>query len=208
MKTKDLNPGYFGTERGTAFSLIDLMLVMATLAILATLLLPSLSGGLGGAQNAGCINNLAQLGVAARLYADDNNYRLPTAEALPSYPRLPYRPVLRISDVLGPYAARTAQGGKGPPLFKCPADRQWFYEVEGSSYRWNTNLDNMPIDLGETFRMQGAGATQRRGVSGTIHSPPVQTPMLLDYAPFHPRKKVSGQNAVYVDDHVAPLGSP
>src|SRR5581483_12416014 len=87
-----------------AFTLIELLVVIAIIGILAAMLLPALARSKGSAQNTQCSSNLRQLGMATRLYADDNNYRLPTAEALPSRPQLAHRPILRICDVLSHYA--------------------------------------------------------------------------------------------------------
>lgn len=54
-----------------AFSLLELLLVMGIIAILATLLLPSLLSARAKARSAQCQNNLKQLGLATRMYLDD-----------------------------------------------------------------------------------------------------------------------------------------
>jgi len=59
------------TTRG-AFTLVELLVVMAVLAILAALLLPALSQARHSAMRARCTSNLRQLGLAARLYWDDH----------------------------------------------------------------------------------------------------------------------------------------
>jgi prepilin-type N-terminal cleavage/methylation domain-containing protein/prepilin-type processing-associated H-X9-DG protein len=55
------------------FSLIELMVVIAVIAILAAILLPVLVLGKDRALNAQCISNERQWGLLLRLYADDNN---------------------------------------------------------------------------------------------------------------------------------------
>ena len=55
------------------FTLIELLVVIAIIAILAAMLLPALSSARASAMSASCIANLKQLGLAANLYADDNN---------------------------------------------------------------------------------------------------------------------------------------
>src|ERR1700729_2262667 len=60
-----------------AFTLIELMVVIAIIAILAALLVPVLSRGKGYAWRTQCANNLKQLGTVIQLYADDHDDHLP-----------------------------------------------------------------------------------------------------------------------------------
>jgi len=56
-----------------AFTLLELLVSIAVIAILASLLLPALSRGRLPAQSAKCGGNLRQFVMAAQMYWDDNN---------------------------------------------------------------------------------------------------------------------------------------
>src|ERR1700690_4313219 len=61
-----------------AFSLVELLVVIAVIAILAALLLPVLSHIRVNSQATMCRNNLRQWGIATHVFAADNNDLLPT----------------------------------------------------------------------------------------------------------------------------------
>lgn len=60
---------------GLAFSLIELFVVVAIIALVASILLPVLGRARSCAQRVQCVSNLRQLGLAVRMYSDDHNGR-------------------------------------------------------------------------------------------------------------------------------------
>jgi len=64
-------------NRRTAFTLIELLVVIAIIAILAAMLMPALARAKESGKRVACSNNLRQLGMAMRMYIDDNQSTLP-----------------------------------------------------------------------------------------------------------------------------------
>jgi type II secretory pathway pseudopilin PulG len=64
-------------RQNCAFTLTDLLVVMATLAVLAAVVMPALAGVQNKGGRLECANNLRQISVATMIWASENNGLLP-----------------------------------------------------------------------------------------------------------------------------------
>jgi prepilin-type N-terminal cleavage/methylation domain-containing protein/prepilin-type processing-associated H-X9-DG protein len=168
-------------ERG-AFTLVELLVVIAVIAILSALLLPALSRARGKGQSVACLNNLRQLALATQLYADDFQGRLPynlgAADTKNSVRYGGFRNWANnvLSWELDEDNTNTtwlAKGGLGPYLtgaakiFSCPADRAvsesqrnagWTQRVR--SYSMNAMVGNAGSFSYEGFNSNNPRYTQ------------------------------------------------
>jgi prepilin-type N-terminal cleavage/methylation domain-containing protein/prepilin-type processing-associated H-X9-DG protein len=96
-------------NRPSAFTLIELLVVITIIAILTAIALPVIGGAQARARATQCLNQLRQIGTAARLYANDNEQTLPVTVHQNAQGKQSWTLSLQ------PYAA-------GRIMFRCPTD--------------------------------------------------------------------------------------
>jgi prepilin-type N-terminal cleavage/methylation domain-containing protein len=179
-------------RKNTGFTLIELLVVIAIISVLASMIMPALSKAKNRAKSISCVGNLRQVGMGVLLYADENKFRLPTAEPTPSMPIDPAKPLKKIYTIVAPYVGYATN--KLPPekvsIFHCPADNVGRYEREWSSYEW-------------AYPFSGDSLNDLR--MGPYRVAASKAPLLYDYENFHPRSVASPKNAFYADGHAGAL---
>jgi prepilin-type N-terminal cleavage/methylation domain-containing protein/prepilin-type processing-associated H-X9-DG protein len=186
-----------------AFTLVELLVVLAVIGVLAGLLLPALGRAKSRAYRASCLNNLRQLGLAIAMYADDHDQRLPSAEPLPSNPVATNPPLPGIRTVLNRHV------GNANGVFRCPEDRVGRFAREGTSYEWNFAMNGKSI-LGPQLEGMIPVGPDRLYI-GQLEFASSDAPLLYDYENFHfpTRGETNGtrayKNAVFADGHVGRL---
>jgi len=167
--------------RAEGFTLVELMVVIAVVAILAGLAVPVYQRVLQSGRATACVSNLRQISVGLGAYLVDHNNVMPTLQTARASTSVNV-PV--IDNTLSTYLTN-------PSVFACPADVNGFAQTTGTSYFWNvaingqtaTNLSFLPLLL-------GSQNTQL----------PSQIPIMADKEGFHPylANKV---NVLYADGH-------
>lgn len=168
-----------------AFTLIELIVVVAIVGILAGLLLPVFSRAREAGRSAACLSNLHQVGVALQLYVQDNRNRMPVMyDALFSTNNAPTNRQRTVDVVLTNYLGSTN-------ILKCPSDREGVFERTRSSYGWNVLINGQDADH---FRVL------------TLNFNPHQIPLMFDKEAFHKaRGEGKGVNYLYADGHIKNL---
>jgi prepilin-type N-terminal cleavage/methylation domain-containing protein/prepilin-type processing-associated H-X9-DG protein len=171
--------------RQLAFTLIELLVVIAIISTLAALLAVGLGRAKELARGTACLSNLRQIGLGLQIYVQENNNRMPSLRDRAPGTNAPVTNALPTVEV-----ALSNQVGN-VLVFRCPSDRQQFFEQTGSSYAWNSLLNGQDADHLRVL---------------TLNLGSSQTPVIFDKEAFHAaRGAKKGVNYLYADGHIKNL---
>ena len=145
-------------RKARGFTLIELLVVVAIIALLISILLPSLARARRQTKRQVCASNLHQLGLAMTHYTSDNKDHFPSCVAEPTAPQVDSDGWPTVYNMVHEYGGDKGKGWANrparkrvmykylaPEYFRCPEDRGTVgatdfksqYEATGNSYPLN-----------------------------------------------------------------------
>ncbi|MBI4027138.1 MAG: prepilin-type N-terminal cleavage/methylation domain-containing protein [Verrucomicrobia bacterium] len=200
--------------RQTAFTLVELLTVIAIISILAALLMPGLKSARESGRRIKCLSQLKQISLAFNLYAQDNR------DFYPPYGSTVSPGVYRyFTEKIKPYLSDIPEtdATREPIIFRCPSDQRplaplfqtWVIDTYG-----NMGLTGLNDVL---WRVSSGGWVDYSFTIGTL-TKPAETLLCSDHyawlywGPAHINNPLqqdfrhgNGINALFADGHVAYL---
>ena len=182
--------------RRSAFTLVELLVVIGIIAMLISILLPALGRARAQAKSVTCRSNVKQIATAAIMYTHDHKLYVGFA------------PGIDRKKLLYPYLRQGMNNAdvEGSQVWHCPENENVAYEC---GYGFNTKLNWVKITKikrwSETVALCDSGIldTGLPGLS-TMCVPPSQTPTTSSFRP-NPRHSGKTVSVAFVDGHVEPL---
>lgn len=170
--------------KAPAFTLVELLVAIAIIAILASFTMPAVGAMIESARSAKCTGNLRLIGIAVQQYVSDNDFRFPPIETVPPSLGNEGRSAL---ETLEPYSVTQN-------TLTCPSDVAGPDTVAryGASYHFSPVLQD---ELASNVNIYG-----RRGI---FQVPDVgRLTVCTDYQPVHAGAGKLGMNVLKADGRV------
>ena len=179
-----------------AFTLLELIAVVAILGVLCATIFPVISNFLERSRSTACASNLREIGISVLAYVGDNNNAFPIIEPNPD------SPVYSPQDEAQPIYTALEPYGVTDQVLKCPSDIKGpnYYSQRsqvingkkyGSSYQWRVLVDG---ENALNPKIYGG----RQGAGFRIIKPAFVT-ICTDFESVHSGKA----NRLYADGHVS-----
>lgn len=107
-------------QKNQALTLIEVLVILFVLTMIAATLLPNLLVGKHYEQRIACVNNLKEIGLAARLWSGDNNGNYPMVVSVTNGGAME---LVATGNILAVFLTMTNELGTSRFL-TCPADRE------------------------------------------------------------------------------------
>ncbi len=200
-----------------AFTLTELLVVIAVIAILAALLFPAISAAKAKTQRTVCMNNLRQINLGIHMYLDDQSNGSPgntNATHSPFVSWTDYRQL--INNDVGVKGASSPQD----KVFACPADT-FFYDMSRNgrgyvpqpmheqsdhaftSYAFNAGQFSSPSRTNAAYTVTNNYGIAGQRLEAVLH--PARTVLLAEvpaFSPYswhQPKRPFSKGNALFAD---------
>jgi prepilin-type processing-associated H-X9-DG protein len=184
------------TDRRHAFSLIELLVIIAVIAILAALLLPVLSSAEAKAQRTTCLNNLRQINLGLRMYCDDSSDKSPTTGGA----RFGTQSWSGYRKLMNSYVGLNGVPSPQDKVFACPADTFYIKMTKIGSFLYRLSKERASLHVQPLFDYSSYGfnggtairsfAPQATpGIGGRKLSSikdPFKTALLMEASAFYP----------------------
>jgi len=200
------------TRRQSGFSLIELLVVMAVIALLASILFPAFAAAKRRGRSASCQSNLRQMYTAFELYLQDWDESYPNTGDpflwMGRRWRWPMKQYVALSAQQEPGNPMKSKGNRAGVLL-CPDDNAAPSQWEGTSYAYSMAFYHTPDQINAMTRIEQTWTDKpdciSRKKSDVVY--PAEKALLAEWLSNHEVPHVGwgswegGRNYLFADGH-------